>query len=105
MFLSAREKILNEFKSKIFLVKYSDKIPAPEPAPEQAPEATVFDTAQPAEEQAKKSSSKLYQDFLDKIANDETSINTEIFNKYFKYQNLSFLVKDLHDANKTINEK
>ena len=42
--------------------------------------------------------------FLIKIANDETNINTGIFNKYLKYQNPSFLVKDFYNVNKTINE-
>ena len=36
---------------------------------------------------------------MNKIATDETNINTEIFNEYFKYQNLSSLVKNLYKAN------
>ena len=42
---------------------------------------------------------------MDKIANDGTNINTEIFNEYFMYHNPSFLVKDLCNANKTRNDK
>ena len=43
--------------------------------------------------------------FLNKNANDETNKNNEIFNEYFKYHNLSFLVKRLYNANQTRNEK
>ena len=43
LFLSARETILNNFETKIFPTKNSDKIPAPEPSPEPA----VFDTPKP----------------------------------------------------------
>ena len=42
LFLSAREKILNNFKSKIFPTKNPEKILAPEP--------TVFDTLKPTKE-------------------------------------------------------
>ena len=31
--------------------------------------------------------------FLNKNANDETNVNNETFNEYFKYHNLSFIVK------------
>ena len=50
-FLSARENILNNFKSKTFPTKNPHKLPTPEP--------TVFDTPKPIKEQTKKSSSKL----------------------------------------------
>ena len=43
--------------------------------------------------------------FLNKNANDETNKNNEIFNEYFKYHYLSFLVKRLYNANQTRNEK
>ena len=42
-----------------------------------------------------KSLSKLYEGFWNKIANDETNANTEIFNEYIMYQNPNFLLKDL----------
>ena len=42
---------------------------------------------------------------MNQIANDETDINTEIFNEYFKYHNLSFLIKDLSNSNETTNKK
>ena len=43
----------------------------------------------------KKSSLKLFESFLNKVANDETNGNTEKFNGYFKHHNPSFLAKDL----------
>ena len=39
-----------------------------------------------------------------KIAKDEKNVNTGIFNELI-YQNVSFLVKGLHNAHKIINEK
>ena len=42
---------------------------------------------------------------MNQIANDETDINTDIFNEYFKYHNLSFLIKDLSNSNETTNKK
>ena len=42
---------------------------------------------------------------MNQIANDETDINTEIFNEYFKYHNPSFLIKDLYNSNETTNKK
>ena len=61
--LSARENILNNFKSKIFLTKNPDQIPTPQ--------STVIDAPKPIKEQTKKSSSKLKVNFLNKISNDE----------------------------------
>ena len=49
------------------------------------PEAAAFDTPKPTKERTNKSSLKLYENFSNKIANDETNMNTEIFNEYFKY--------------------
>ena len=42
------------------------------------------------------------KEFIGEIKTDEKDVNDEIFLKYFKYQSLSFLVKDLF---KTKNEK
>ena len=42
---------------------------------------------------------------FDKISYNQTNINTEIFTEYFKYQNPTFLSKDLSNANKTRNKK
>ena len=78
-FLSVREKILNNFKSKIFSIKNSNQIPTLDPALEPA----VFDTPNPTKRQINKSSLKISEFFLNKIANDKTNINTGIFNEYF----------------------
>ena len=43
-------------------------------------EAAVFDKPKTNKERTNKSSLKLYGNFLNKIANNETNINTEIFN-------------------------
>ena len=42
---------------------------------------------------------------MNKIIADETDIDIEIFLSYFKYQNLSFLVKDLISDKQNKNEK
>ena len=75
LFLSVREKILNNFKSKIFSIKNSSQIPTLEPA--------VFDTPIPTKRQINKSLLKIYEFFFNKIANDKTNINTGISNEYF----------------------
>ena len=58
LFLRAREKTLNNFKSKVFPIRNLDKIPTLEPthdpAPELIPEPTVFDTYKPTKERTKK---------------------------------------------------
>ena len=55
LFLRAREKILNNFKSKIFPTKNPEKILAPKPAP---------DTLKPTKDQNKKSPFKLNTNFF-----------------------------------------
>ena len=95
LLLSAREKILNNFKTNIFPTKIV----------ESEPEPTLFATPKPTKERAKKSQPKLCRDFFDKVAHNETNINTEIFNEYSKYQNPTFLLKDLINTNRTKNEK
>ena len=55
LFLRAREKILNNFKSKIFPTKNPETILAPEPAP---------DTLKPTKDQNKKSPFKLNTKFF-----------------------------------------
>ena len=42
---------------------------------------------------------------MNEIIADEKNANKEIFSNYFKYQNPSFLVKDLISAKKNKNEK
>ena len=39
------------------------------------------------------------------FVNDETNINTSIFNEYFKYQSPTVLLTDIHKGGKTKNEK
>ena len=73
LFLSAREKILNNFKSKIFPIKNLGENPTTEPTPE----SMVFDI-------------KLRENFINKIENDKKNINNEIFRKYFGCMNPSF---------------
>ena len=95
-----QEKInKNSFKTKIFPAKNSDKIPILE----QEPEPTVFTTPKPTKEWT--NNSKSYVDFQNKITNDETNINAEIFNEYFKYHNPTCLLKDLFHTDETKNNK
>ena len=82
LFLSTREKILNNFKSKIFPIKNLGKNPTTEPTPE----SMVFDI-------------KLRENFINKIENDEKNRNNEIFRKYFGCMNPSFLANNLYKAN------
>ena len=93
LLFSARAKVLNSFKSRLFPIKYLDKIPTREPAAEPAADKT------PAK--SKRSKSKLQLEF---IAN-EKDINDEIFWDYFKYQNPSFLAKDLIRATPAKNKQ
>ena len=72
LFLIAREKTPSNIRIKIFLTKNPYKILTPDP--------TVFDTHKPTKEQTNKSSSKQYGNLFNKITNDETKINTGLFN-------------------------
>ena len=68
-FLSAREKILNNFESKIFLIKNLNNptpVPAPEPARKSAPE--------PTKEQTRKSLFKLCENFINEIVNGHACV-------------------------------
>ena len=69
LLLSAREKVLNSFKSRLFPIKNLDKIPTREPAAEPA--------AQPTKH--KKSKLKVEQEFINKIIAEEKGINNETF--------------------------
>ena len=91
---SARDEVLNNFKSRLFPVKKLDKISACEPTPELAPEPTKHN----------KSKLKLQQKFMNEIIADKKDINDEIFWNYFKYQNRSFLAKDLTKAEQSKNK-
>ena len=93
LFSSAREKVLNNFKSRLFPIKKLHKIRAREPTPELATEPT----------KQKKSKLKSQQRFMNEILTDEKDINHEIFWNYFKYQNPSSLAKFLIRANQAKN--
>ena len=93
LLFSAREKVFNNFKSRLFPVKNLDKIPTSEPAAEPAADKTPTKN--------KRSKLKIKLEF---IAN-EKDINYEIFWDYFKYQNPSFLAKDLIRATPDKNEQ
>ena len=53
----------------------------------------------------KKSKLKLQKKILNEIKADEKEKNDEIFPNYFKYQNPSFLAKDLVRGKQAINEQ
>ena len=82
---SAREKIVNSFKSRLFPIKNLERIPLRQPAAESAAESTKH----------KKCKLKMEQEFINEIIAEERGIDNEIFLDYFKYQNPSLLVKDL----------
>ena len=63
LLISAIEKILNNFKGKLFPIKNREPVPEPEPE--------VFSTPKPRKEQAKKCQSKFNGDFFDKTAQDK----------------------------------
>ena len=42
---------------------------------------------------------------IENVVHDETYINIEIFIKYFKHQNPSYLLKDLYNSSGTRNKK
>ena len=46
----------------------------------------------------------MQQEFIDEIITAKKDINNEVFLDYFKYQNPSFLVKDLISAKQNKNE-
>ena len=84
LLLNAREKILNNLKRKLFPAKNIES------------EAdSDFDSTK---------ISKL-TDFWKKTIRDGSNLNTEIFGKYFKYQNSKDLLKDLYCAGKNRNKK
>ena len=112
LFLREREKIFNNFKSKIFPKKNLDKILTSEPTPDPTPNPSVFDAAKPTKAQAKKSKKKhkisplnLCENFMNEIENDKKNINNEIFMEYFNHHNPSFLIEDLHKANQAKNQQ
>ena len=85
LFFGAREKVLTNFKSRLFSVKKLNKFSTREPTSEQVIE--------PAKQ--KKSKLKLQQGFMNEIIADEKDINDEKLWNYVKYQNPFLLAKDL----------
>ena len=85
LLLSARENTFNNFKSKIFSTE-------------------SLESERKSESKAKPKTIKLL-DFLEKIIGHEINTNTEIFIKYFKFQNPTTLLKELYHADKTENKK
>ena len=85
MYVSAREKVLNNFKRRLFSIKKSDTFSTPGLVPESAREPTKHTTYK----------LKQQQNVTNEIIADEKDINYEIFWNFFKYQNPSFLAKDL----------
>ena len=109
-FFDAREKILNNLKSRIFTIKDLDKIPpaklAPEPVPvpELAPEPKPATGPEPAPTPGptkhKTPKLKLHKKFDDKNKTDEKDIIDKMFWNCFKHHRPSFLFsrKDLLKA-------
>ena len=82
LLFSAREKILDNFKSILFPIKYLDKIPTRQPTPKPAtkPEvATEPRKATKAKNKRKISPLKLREEFLNEIKNEEKNINEQLF--------------------------
>ena len=81
LFFSAREKLLNNFKSSLFSPKNIGKILTREPTLELAP-------APPSEPtKHKKSKLQLQREYIYKIIADEKDIHDQMFWNYFKYHN------------------
>ena len=97
LLFSAREKVLDNFKSRLFPIKNLYKIPTREPATDPAKEPTPT--------KHKKSKSKSQEEFTNEIIDDKKNRSNQIFLGYFKYQNPSFLVKDVSSAKQNKNEK
>ena len=84
IFTNARETVLNHFKSKIYSAKNLNKLWAPEPTPKRTPDPTVIDTPNPTKAQKKESKHRTYPIklrciFVNEIANNEKTVNNEIF--------------------------
>ena len=89
---SAREKVLNSFKSILFPIKNLYKITTRVPTPELATESEVATKPIKATKATKEktnrkiSSLKLHEKFLNEIKNEEKNINDQIFNELFNDQ-------------------
>ena len=117
LLLSARKKVLNSFKCRLFPIKMLNEIPAHEPIPEPATEPETETELEVATEptkatkatktktKRKMSSLKFHENVLNEIKNEEKNINEQIFNEFFNYHYPSFFVKDLYEKNQNQNEK
>ena len=76
LLFSAREKILNNFKRRLFPIKKLDKIPTHGPTCEPTPELATEPTKH------KKSKLKFQQKLMNEIIANEKDINDEIFWNY-----------------------
>ena len=107
LLFSAREKVLNSFKSRLFPIKNFDKISTHEPATKQEvakePEPEVATKATKAKNRWKISPLKLREYFWNKTKNEERNINEQIFKKFF-CQTPSHLAKDLYDSDEAKND-
>ena len=82
LLFSAIEKVINIFKSRLFLIQNLDNIPTREPTPEAAAEpevakepATDLEVATNAKTKRKISSLKLRENFLNGNSTEEKNIN------------------------------
>ena len=110
LLFSAREKLLDNFQSRLFPMKKLDKIPTLQPTSEPAAEPATEPAAEPTPEVAtepatnptkqKKSKLKLQQELINEIIANEKD---EIFWNYFNYQNSLFLAKSLSRATQAKN--
>ena len=105
LLFSAKEKVLNSFKSRLFPIKNRDKIPTRKPAAEPKPEVAIEPAPELAPTKHKKSKLKLQQKFMNEIIAHEKDINNEVFLDYLTYQNPLVSVKDLINAKQNQNEK
>ena len=97
--LKARENVLNGFKSNIFLInQISDTTPYPTPdsTPHTAPDTTSKHT--------RSETSRLNENFIDEIINDEKDINSDIL-RYFGHQNSSLLATKSFKSNQFKNSQ
>ena len=74
LLIRTREEILNNFKGKIFAIKNL------EPAYESSPDSAVFHTPKPTQKKLRNFHLSCMDILFNRIAQDETNINTLTFN-------------------------
>ena len=94
-YLVQQKKDFHKIKNRLVLLKDLYKIQTRETTPEATTEPT----------KRKKLKLKLQQEFMNGIIAKEKDINDELLWNYFRYQNPSFLLKDLTRATQTKNEQ